>query len=501
MFDRFWTRFASITGRNNRSRRISRREREESQRRLLIIGISVTAIVLVLVLSGGAYYQYIYFPGQTLASVDGADISRSDYWKVRKLDLLNQISQYSQMAQFSTGQQATQYQSLAQQAQSQLATVESDSVNPQTLDQMVTDQVVLNSLNDLGLSISQSELDEYQAQQFAPAPVGSPTPTLPVDPTAAAWATATAEAQATASAEAATPSATPSASPAAGSPTSTSSSTGTPTPGTGTPEATQNASGTPSAAESGTPSASPTEASPTPTMSPSDARATAETNFSQFTSSVLKQAGMSVADFRRLALKPALARQKVSDKLETEVPTRATQIHAEHILVATQDAANSLVQNELKNQSFEEVAKAKSTDSTTAPNGGDLGWIPQGIMPPEFDKVAFSLKPGEVSQPFQDKYGWEIVKVVDKQDDRPVTTTTLTQLRTDKVNAWLDQARQDAKIKWNVSAAEPIPTEQTQFTAPPDAPPTPTPLPTATPTPGPSATPGASTPELATPTP
>ncbi len=497
MFERFRNWTASVTGRNSRTRRVSRREREESQRRLLIIGISITAIVLVLVLSGGAYYQYIYFPGQTLASVNGVDISRSDYWKVRKLDLLNQESQYSQMAQFSTGDQATQYKSLAQQAQTQLATVKSDAVNAQTLDQMVTDQVVLNSLNDLGLSISQSDLDEYQAQQFAPAPIGSPTPTLPVDPTAASWATATAQAQATASAEAATPSA----SPAAGSPTATSIGTATEPPAAATPEATPNASGTPTASQNGTPSASPTEASPTPTMSPSDARATAESNFSQFTSSILKQADMSVSDFRRLALKPALARQKVSDKLETQVPTRATQIHAEHILVATQDAANSLVANELKNQSFEDVAKAKSTDSTTAPNGGDLGWIPENIMPPEFDKVAFSLKPGEVSQPFQDKYGWEIVKVVDKQEDRPITTSTLTQLRTTKVNDWLDQARKNAKIKWNVSSPEPVPTQETQFTAPPDAPPTPTPLPTATPTPAPSATPGAGSPPAATPTP
>ncbi len=76
MFDRFRIWLASVTGRSSRNRRISRREREEAQRRLLIIGIAVTAVVLVVVLAVGAFYQYIYYPGEALASVNGAKISR-----------------------------------------------------------------------------------------------------------------------------------------------------------------------------------------------------------------------------------------------------------------------------------------------------------------------------------------------------------------------------------------------------------------------------------------
>lgn len=494
MFDRFRIWFASVTGRSSRTRRISRREREEAQRRLLIVAISITAIVLIIVLSAGAFYQYIYYPGQSLASVNGVKISRTDYWKVRKIDLINQISQYNQIAQFATGTQAQQYQSLAQQAQAQLKTVESDPVDSTTLSQMIDDQLVVSGLPDLGLSITNAELDEYQAQQFSPAPLGSPTPTLPIDPTAAAWATATAEAQATSSAPATPPS--------TATPSGTASATSSATESTTAAASSSTESASPAA--SGTPSASPTAQgtpSATPTLSPDVARATAESNFSQYTSVVLKQAGMSVADFHRLVLKPNLARQKVSQKLESEVPTRAVQIHAEHILVATQEAANAIVNDALKSKGFEEVAKAQSADSTTAVNGGDLGWIPEGIMTPEFDKVAFSLKVGEVSQPFQTKFGWEIVKVLDRQDDRPITSETLTQLRNNKLSDWLDQQRNSAKIDWNIGGSMPSPTPQTQFVPPPDAPPTPTPLPTPTPTPAPSATPGQATPGAATPSP
>lgn len=510
MLDRIRIWFAKVTGRSTSTRRISRREREESQRRLLIIGISITAIVLVVVLSGGAFYQYIYYPGQTLASVNGSKISRRDYWKVRKLDLVNQVAQYSQMAQYATGSQATQYQSLAQQAHAQLQTVESDPIDPTTLKNMVDNLVIINGLPDLGITITNAELDQYQAQQFTSAPIGSPTPTLPIDPTAAAWATATAQAQATAAAQTqATAAAQQTAAALA-----TAKALGTPIP-TGSPAAsatatqTSSAGGvaTPSITSSGTPSGSPSAAgspnaaSPTPTISADAAQATATANFATYSKNVLSQTGMSAGDFRRLVLKPSFARQQVSNKLEAEVATRQTQIHAEHILVATQEAANAIVNTALKTKSFEEVAKAQSADSTTAPNGGDLGWIPKGIMSAQFDKVAFALKVGEVSQPFQTPFGWDIVKVIDRQDNRPVTAEMLTKLRSNKLNDWTNQERAKQKIVWNISAAIPSPTPQTQFVPPPDAPPTPTPLPTPTPTPAPPGTPSAGTPGAVNPTP
>ncbi|HVX29124.1 MAG TPA: peptidylprolyl isomerase, partial [Nitrolancea sp.] len=236
----------------------------------------------------------------------------------------------------------------------------------------------------------------------------------------------------------------------------------------------------------------PAPASPTPTLQPDEARATATTNFEQYKQIVLDQAGMSVSDFRRLVIRPNLARQKVTQKLETEIPTRAPQIQASQIMVATEEAANAIVNQTLKTKDFADVAKEQSADTTTAVNGGQLGWLPKGIMTPEFDKVAFSLKEGEVSQPFKDKFGWEIVKVTAIDPDRPITAETLNQLRSLKTNEWLQNERAASKIDWQIDAPIPSPTPQTQFVPPPDAPPTPTPMPTPTPaaaTPPASATP------------
>jgi peptidyl-prolyl cis-trans isomerase D len=63
---------------------------------------------------------------------------------------------------------------------------------------------------------------------------------------------------------------------------------------------------------------------------------------------------------------------------------------------------------------FGDLAK-KFSEDTTAQAGGELGWLVHGQTVPEFDNIAFSLKPGEVSGLVKTVYGIHILKVEDKQ--------------------------------------------------------------------------------------
>jgi peptidyl-prolyl cis-trans isomerase D len=60
---------------------------------------------------------------------------------------------------------------------------------------------------------------------------------------------------------------------------------------------------------------------------------------------------------------------------------------------------------------FEDVAKRESADSVSGAQGGSLGKSTRGRLVPEFEKVAYSLKPGELSQPVLTQFGYHLIKL------------------------------------------------------------------------------------------
>jgi peptidyl-prolyl cis-trans isomerase C len=163
----------------------------------------------------------------------------------------------------------------------------------------------------------------------------------------------------------------------------------------------------------------------------------------------------------------------VSDFLLKDVGQSAPQVHAAHILVDTKDLADSIYAQLQGGANFEQTANEQSNDTATAENGGDLGWFTRGQMVQQFEDVAFSLQPGQISTPFQTQYGWHIIKVYESDPNRAMTDQQLQQYRDSIVTRWLDAQKAGMKIS---SKVEPTPTPAiSSFVPPPDAPPLPTP--------------------------
>jgi peptidyl-prolyl cis-trans isomerase D len=112
-------------------------------------------------------------------------------------------------------------------------------------------------------------------------------------------------------------------------------------------------------------------------------------------------------------------------KNEYTLPER---VKAQHILFKTQgktpeeiekikEKARGVLERAKKGEDFGALAKQYSEDST-ASTGGDLGDFKRGQMVPEFDKVAFSLGVGAISDLVQTQFGFHIIKVNGKQEQR-----------------------------------------------------------------------------------
>ena len=191
-----------------RKRRVSRAERDARRQRQITMLVGVAATLSLIIVAISAVNEYWTKPRTVLATVDGTEIRRREYWKVRTIDLINERNQYNQLynlyQQFQPDQ-AQQYLQLAQAANAQLDDVwGSTDVNDDTLNRMIDDQIYLKNLDSLGLTLTEADVEAYILDQFDPAdaPLVPPTATPTYIPTRAAWATETAIANETATASA-----------------------------------------------------------------------------------------------------------------------------------------------------------------------------------------------------------------------------------------------------------------------------------------------------------
>ena len=117
-----------------------------------------------------------------------------------------------------------------------------------------------------------------------------------------------------------------------------------------------------------------------------------------------------------------------------------TEIHARHILVATEDEAKKAYQRLKGGDEFATIAKEVSKDPGS--EGGDLGWFTKDRMVPEFADAAFKLEIGQVSDPVKSPFGWHIIEVIDK---RQKTFPPLDQVK-EQVTRYVVQKAQTALV-------------------------------------------------------
>lgn len=90
----------------------------------------------------------------------------------------------------------------------------------------------------------------------------------------------------------------------------------------------------------------------------------------------------------------------------------ANKVHCAHILVEKLSLAQELKTRITKGESFTNLAKQYSIDGSKR-RGGDLGFFGRGMMVPEFEKTAFALEKGRISDIVKTQFGYHIIKRLD----------------------------------------------------------------------------------------
>ncbi|MEH6442335.1 MAG: peptidylprolyl isomerase [Oceanospirillaceae bacterium] len=154
------------------------------------------------------------------------------------------------------------------------------------------------------------------------------------------------------------------------------------------------------------------------------------------------------------------------DTRNGDKPVTIEKTKVRHILIAPSEVtsksqakrtAAQLYQRLLKNKNdFEVIAEEYSNDPGSSSQGGNLGWTENGQMVPEFERVMKDTQKNQISLPFESRFGWHILEVMDRKTENVNNLAQENQARdilgkrkfNEEKDNWLREIRANAYVEF-----------------------------------------------------
>jgi parvulin-like peptidyl-prolyl isomerase len=152
--------------------------------------------------------------------------------------------------------------------------------------------------------------------------------------------------------------------------------------------------------------------------------------------------GFTEASFR-IHLKKSLEAAWMRDQIVSDVALEIEQVHVQQMLFYNLSAAEITLEELDEGKDFSQLASTYDPQTR-----GDLGWFPQGYLTiPDLDPIIFSLDIGETSAIIETEIGYHIIKVLDKQENRPIDPAIRQILQEKALDDWLER-------RWKLSTID-----------------------------------------------
>ena len=403
--------------------------KEKKRTKIILIGFIVTAAVILSMVGYAILRTTVFKNFIPVAKITGQKVD-NDYFEARvRLERNSYIQQFQMLY--------TQYQLLSEdpgsaeyfeQQLQQVASILDDveSFGEMVLNNIVDDEIIAIQGREMGIDVSESEIDTLMQQLFNYFPDGTPTPEVQLSEYATPTVSKTQEA-------------------ILGS--------------TATPDIEETESEEVENGEDENASSDETiiEASIEPSPTTTAATQTPGPTATPYTEEMFQEAlnkyteDLDAIDVSKTYLRKYiyyyLMNQKVRETVTADLSLEQKQIWARHILVPTTAEAITVLAR-LENEEWIDVAADISLDTSNKDSGGDLGWFSRGQMVAEFEEAAFALEVGQISDPIETQFGWHIIQLVD-QGIRPLSPAEFENNQNIYFEEWFTGIKESTDIKIN----------------------------------------------------
>lgn len=405
--------------------RLARERRQKKLMTSIVVGILAVVVLLV---GFGLLYDKVIKTNRAVAQVGNAKITVDQFQKRVQYERLSYVDSFTSYAASGYASFFESYLLEMQNALDNYIQFGSD-----VLDRMINEEVIAAKAEELGITVTDEEIDKELERGFGYFPEGTPSPTATVEFTFKPTSTLSAQ-------QLSIVTITPTPSPV---PTETLEPTQTVDPSvevTATVEPTAD----PSVDGTATATVEPTATTIPPTAT-AYTREGFESLYDQMLSNINAQFDYTEKDFRAY-VRSLLLNQRVYEYVTKDITREQDMIWARHILVATEEEAVAVLDRLSAGEDFGVIAAEVSIDTSNSTTGGDLGWFTRGQMVEDFENAAFALEIGEISEPVATEFGYHIIQVLG-HEPRELTDDQLETFKSMAYSKFIEEAKTEMTVK------------------------------------------------------